>query len=72
MEAMYQPQLTQANSQMTLFTVTSVPREVSFVLKIASVTTKWRHKEIEDYIYTYILSEILGLVHNINFNYSFN
>lgn len=51
---MHQPQLTQANSQMTLFTVTSMPREVSFVLKIASVTAGWRHKEIEDYIYTYI------------------
>lgn len=46
---MHQPQLTQANSQMTLFTVTSMPREVSFVPKIASVTADWRHKEIENY-----------------------
>lgn len=51
MEAMHQPQLTQANSQMTLFTVTSMPREVAFVLKIASVTAEWRCKEMEDYIH---------------------
>ena len=48
---MHQPQLTQANSQMTLFTVTSMPIEVSFVLK--TVTAEWRHKETEYYIYIY-------------------
>jgi len=68
MEATYQPQLTQGNSQMALFIVTSMPREVSFILKIASVTAEWRHTEIEDYMYTYILSQILGLLHNIHFN----
>lgn len=56
MAAMHQLQLTQANSQMTLFTITSMPREVSFVLKIASATAEWRHKEIEDYIYTHIVT----------------
>lgn len=71
---MHQPQLTQANSQMTLFIVTSMPIEVSFVLKIASVTAELRHKETEYYIYTHTHTEaqILGLIHNINFNYSFN
>lgn len=51
-EAMHHLQLAQANSQITLFTATSMPREVSFVLKIASVTAEWR--ETEDYIYIYI------------------
>lgn len=53
---MHQPQLTQVKSQMTLFTVTSMPREVSFVLKITSVTAEWRHKENEDYIYIYFVT----------------
>lgn len=53
MEVMHHLQLAQANSQIILFYATSMPKEVPFSLKIASVPAEWRYKETEDYIYTH-------------------